>query len=83
MRELLKAGDLAGLRRESLNYVGLLSSHIQKEDNVLFPMGRDVLSKVELEQLRAKFDEVEHPGQCHHYYGDLADKLLAQVGLPV
>lgn len=83
MRELLKAGDLAGLRRESLNYVGLLSSHIQKEDNVLFPMGRNVLSKVELEQLRAKFDEVEDPGQCHHYYSNLAEELLAQVGLPV
>ena len=29
MRELIKAGDLAGLRRESLNYVGLLRSHIE------------------------------------------------------
>ena len=83
MRELLKAGDLAGLRRESLNYVGLLSSHIQKEDKVLFPMGRNVLSRGELEQLRAKFDEVEDPGQCHHYYSNLAEELLAQVGLPV
>jgi hemerythrin-like domain-containing protein len=32
IRELIKAGDLAGLRRESLNYVGLLRSHIQNKD---------------------------------------------------
>ena len=83
MQEFIKGADLVGLRRESLNYVGLLRSHIQKEDNVLFPMGRGVLSKVELEQLRIKFDEVEHGGQCHHHYGKVADELLAQVGLPV
>ncbi len=82
MRELIKRSDLVGLRRESLNYVGLLRSHIQKEDNVLFPMGRGVLSKVDLERLRGKFDEVEHEGQCHHHYGSLADELLAEVGLP-
>jgi len=83
MRELIKAGDLDGLHRESLEYVALLRSHIQKEDNVLFPMGRGVLSKVELERLRFKFDEVEHLGQCRHHYGKVADELLAQVGLPV
>ena len=83
MRELIQGADLVGLRRESLNYVGLLRNHIQKEDNVLFPMGRGVLSQVELQQLRVKFDEVEHGGQCHHHYGSLADELLAEVGLPV
>jgi hypothetical protein len=46
-------------------------------------MGRGVLSKAELEQLRVKFDEVENGEQCHHHYGNLADELLAQVGLPV
>ena len=83
MREMIKAGDLAGLRRESLNYVALLRSHIQKEDNVLFPMGRGVLSKAELERLRFKFDEVEHSGQCRRHYNEVAEELLAQVGLPV
>ena len=83
MRELIKEGDLTGLRRESLEYVALLKSHIQKEDNVLFPMGRGVLSKAELEQLRVKFDEVEDGGQCHHHYNEMAEELLAQVGLPV
>ena len=82
MLELIKAGDLAGLRRQSVEYVALLRSHIHKEDNVLFPMGRDVLSKVELEQLRVKFDEVEDGGKCHHYYNERAEGLLSQVGLP-
>jgi len=82
MRELITAGDLAGLRRESLKYVGLLRSHIQKEDNVLFPIGRNVLSKAELERLRVKFDEVEQDGQCHHCYNEMAEELLTQAGLP-
>lgn len=82
MRELLSASDLAGLRRESLEYVALLRSHIQKEDNVLFPMGRNALSEDDLERLRAKFDEVEHSGQCLRRYSKVADELLAQVGVP-
>ena len=82
MRELLSAGDHAGLRRESLEYVALLRSHIQKEDKVLFPMGRNVLSEGDLEGLRARFDEVEHGGQCHCHYAKMADELLAQVGVP-
>lgn len=81
MRELIVAGDRDGLRRESLNYVALLREHIQKEDKVLFPMGRSVLSQGDLERLRAKFDEVEHTGQSHHYFGKVADELLAQVGV--
>ena len=84
MRELITAGDYVGLRRESLNYVALLRDHIQKEDNVLFPMGRRVLSEDDLQRLRGKFDEVEHPGQqCNHYYDKVADELLAQVGVLV
>ncbi len=83
MRELIKAGDLAKLQRESLEYVALLRGHIQKEDNVLFPMGRAVLSQGELERLRVKFDEVENGRQCHHHYNEMAEELLAQVGLSV
>lgn len=82
MRELIKGGDLEGLRRESLNYVELLRSHILKEDNILFPMGRGVLSEVELERLRVMFDEVEQGRQSQQHYGSLADELLAEVGLP-
>ncbi len=81
MRELLSAGDLPGLRRESLEYTALLRSHIQKEDNVLFPMGRNALSEGDLAQLRAKFDEVEHPKQCHCHYTKVAEQLLAEVGV--
>ncbi len=82
MRELISTGDLPGLRRESLEYVALLRSHIQKEDNVLFPMGRNVLSEGDLESLRARFDEVEHGKQCHCHYAKMADELLAQVEVP-
>jgi len=31
-----------------------------------------------LEQLRVKFDEVEHPGQCHQYYSEMAEEHLAE-----
>ena len=37
---------------------------------------------IAMEQLRVKFDEVEHDGQCHHCYNEMAEELLAQVGLP-
>jgi len=82
MREFIAIGDHVGLRRESLNYVALLRNHISKEDNVLFPIGRNLLSEEDLEQLRTKFDEVENVGQYTDYYHRLADELLAQVCLP-
>src|SRR3972149_5499350 len=41
------------------NYSGLLQNHIQKENNVLFPMAEDTLEESKLEQLFESFEEHE------------------------
>ncbi len=78
MQHLLQTGDMAGLRRESLEYVALLRQHIQKEDNVLFPIGRKLLGSEETERLCREFAEVED-GLCHEKYGAMADELLIEA----
>ncbi|MHC4932765.1 MAG: hemerythrin domain-containing protein [Planctomycetota bacterium] len=81
MRELIAGGDLAALKQTSLEYVGLLRQHIHKEDNILFPMGRNCLDASELAALRRGFDEVEQEGQYHARYTKVARELLAEVGI--
>jgi hemerythrin-like domain-containing protein len=75
MREQLAAGDLAQLRLESRAYAALLEGHIEKEDVVLFPMGRSVLAPEELERLRAEFQEVDPGGEVRARYVALAASL--------
>jgi len=41
------------------NYITLLTQHIQKENNVLFPMGDRVLAKEKQEKLVADFEDLE------------------------
>lgn len=41
------------------NYISLLTQHIQKENNVLFPMGDRVLSKEKQEKLVEGFENLE------------------------
>jgi len=81
MRELIAGGDLPALKQTSLEYSALLRQHIQKEDQILFPMGRDRLEAPELEALRRGFDEVEQEGQYHARYTKVATELLAAVGI--
>jgi hemerythrin-like domain-containing protein len=41
------------------NYIALLTQHIKKENNVLFPMGEKVLSKEIQEELVEGFEKIE------------------------
>lgn len=75
MRERLAAKDREGLRRESLAYAALLRDHIQKEDHVLFPMGRAHLSDGDLDRMRVAFAEVT----TSRDYERMADELLAEA----
>lgn len=77
MREAAEAGDYDRVRRVSLMYVGLLREHIQKEDNVLFAMARDVLGQKDIENLGAEFVEAEKPEW--NRYRTVADELAAVV----
>jgi len=78
MREAATAGDYDRVRRVSLMYVGLLRDHIQKEDNVLFAMARDVLGREDLERLGAEFTAAEKPEWAR--FRAVADELAAVVG---
>jgi len=42
------------------NYIALLTQHIDKENNVLFPWGEKVLSEKQKEMLLGAFEKLEH-----------------------
>ena len=75
MREMAAAGDLDGLRAESLEYAALLRQHIRKEDEVLFVMARQFLNEDEMGGLEKSFEEVEY----RHEYVALADQLVEEA----
>lgn len=45
--------------KNARSYISLLTQHIQKENNVLFPMGDKVLSKEKQQNLLKAFDKLE------------------------
>jgi hemerythrin-like domain-containing protein len=42
------------------SYIALLSQHIDKENNILFPWGERVLSEEQKEKLLVAFEKLEH-----------------------
>ncbi len=59
---------LADYAENARNYIALLTQHIEKEENILFPMGEKVLSKKTQEELVEGFEkiEVERIGEGTH-----------------
>jgi len=58
--EALKGGDRAARWAQAAgSYIDLLRSHIDKENNILFVMAENMLSREEQQQLAAEFDRVE------------------------
>jgi hemerythrin-like domain-containing protein len=57
--------------------VDLLSKHIPKEDNILYPMANQILTKEDQEELAKGFEEVEEnvmgPG-AHERYHHMIDE---------
>ncbi len=76
-----KKGDssaLMGFAKEARNYINLLTQHITKEDQVLFPMGERVLPKDVQAKLAEGFEkiEVERMGEgTHEELHKLLEKL--------
>jgi hemerythrin-like domain-containing protein len=61
-----------------------LRQHIDKENNVLFPMADQVIPPTEHERVTEGFEHVEHEetGEgVHEKYLALADKLEAEAGI--
>ncbi|MHC1786657.1 MAG: hemerythrin domain-containing protein [Christensenellales bacterium] len=75
--------DLPAFRQAAEAYVGLMRAHIDKENNVLFPMGDRLLPEAEQRRLLAAFqqheDDVMGPGVHEHLHEVLA-RLAGQYG---
>lgn len=79
-----KSGDpaaLARLQENLLGYVQLLRAHIQKEDNILYPMADEMLTPADQQDLAQAFERVEAeeigPG-VHEKYHQLAHELAGE-----
>ena len=60
------------------NYVNLLQSHIQKEENVLFPMADKVLSEQKQNEIFKQFEKIEEEvlgHGIHEQYHELLKQL--------
>lgn len=59
MKELLASGSgaSAGLREVALRFVAVLKAHIQKEDNILFPMAEMHLNPADKERIARELPE--------------------------
>lgn len=77
--EAAKAELLEGAR----GYADLLTEHIYKEDNILYPLANRVLSEADQRELLERFEGVEEAmGEgTHERYVALVEKLEAQLGL--
>ncbi len=81
-----KAGDRSQamvISRNAVGYINLLSQHIMKEDNILYPMGNRVMSDADRKTLLEKFEEVEtkEMGQgVHERYHHIIEDLEGKTG---
>ncbi|GAB4290893.1 MAG: hemerythrin domain-containing protein [Myxococcota bacterium] len=81
-------GDKTNLKQFVQNaedYVALLRSHIQKEDQILYPMADRVFSESDQNSLAESFDRVEKEDMgsgTHEKYHAIADKLAEEFGVP-
>ena len=72
-----------GLIKSSRAYVDLLSKHIQKEDNILYPLANQVLDGEDQKELEKGFEEIEEkvmgPG-VHEKYHRMIEEWSARYG---
>jgi hemerythrin-like domain-containing protein len=83
--ERLQAGDASArqaLVQNALGYAALLRQHIQKEDQILFPMAGRIIPADKQEQVVADFEKVEHEetgAGVHEKYLALAQSLESEM----
>ena len=80
--ERVQRGDTTAIQQviqNALDYVTLLREHIQKEDNILFPMAEDVIPVGQHQQLMADFNRIEHEDEVHEKYIRIANELAKAV----
>ena len=82
MLEALDRKDKETLARHLLAYQELLTGHIQKEDEILFPWMDRNLSTTQVEELTAKFNQVDqNMGFSPAKYLAFVEKLESQFSL--
>jgi len=77
----LKAMDV--IRENMLNYAELLTSHIYKENNILYPMAENVLPADILDAMSESFDQKNNSSSNNEYFDkyirlakEMSDKYL-------
>ena len=76
--EQLRDGDQAAavqVVENALGYVELLRQHIQKEDQILFPMSERMIPFTQHAQLAAAFAQLEGEAAIHAKYLAVATEL--------
>ena len=86
--ERVRSGEAAALKdlaRAASSYSSLLSAHIGKEDNILYPMAMDAIPDARWQILKKEFDRVEAermgPKRRAEFIA-LVDRLLAAYPAP-
>jgi len=76
--EKFKTGDYSAfalIQRNLLNYCELLTGHIFKENNILYPMAGRIVPETILQSMSADFDKANHTTRDNEYF----DKYLKLV----
>jgi len=82
--ENCKLGDICSgelIAANLTNYVNLLQNHIQKEENVLFPMANKALSEQRQEEIFKQFEKIEEEvvgHGVHEKYHELLNQLKSK-----
>lgn len=83
--EKWQAGDVDAAKTVLVNgqrYVNLLRGHIQKENDVLFPMADKIIPAEHLSEMEEEFERVEKEetgAGVHEKYEALAEKLIRGI----
>ncbi len=76
MSRSLEIKDIQGFRQAAAQYLDLMRSHIDRENNVLFQMADRVIGEQEQDLLFGKFEQHEETVIGHGVH----DKLHAMIG---
>lgn len=84
--EKYRAGDKSAAKdicRGARDYVYVLRNHIPKEDDILYPMGDEVISVQGQAKMAQRFEEVqkERMGERERYYLQMVDDLEKEIGV--
>lgn len=86
MIKALEQKDAEHFAQQALIYIELLRQHIEKENEVLFPLAQDMLSAEEDEQILEAYRTIEHEdigAGVHEELLNLANSLAQIYGVPI